>query len=93
MSEENTEVTEGETGEVVEEVAALDICTHYASSYERVCKDSPDLMEILVAPTELKAGKEAFMVFRYGTKRFKASFEQVERVRKPKEAKNGATNG
>jgi len=67
-------------GEVLPEIDAETACTQYAEQ----AATFPETVQIVVPTTVMREGKEAFLVFKYGTKRFKATFEQVNRVRKPK---------
>ena len=67
-------------GEVLEEIDAEIACSEYAKQVVAF----PETMEMVVPTTVAREGKEAFLVFKYGSKRFKATFEEVRRVRKSK---------
>ena len=60
------------------------LCEKYGSQMDRF---PTELVETLAKPTTIRDGKEAFLAFRYGSKRFKITFEQIDRLRIPKEAK------
>jgi ABC-type uncharacterized transport system ATPase subunit len=84
MSKEEVVETEAkETEEEVEEVTALMVAEHYASQVETL----PENIKMLIQPTAIRDGKEAFLVFGYDEKRFKVTFEEVQRVRMPKGVK------
>ena len=68
------------TSDVLSEIDASLACSQYA----REASGQTELVEVIVQPTVLRQGKEAFLVFRYGSKRFKVTFEEMNRVRMPK---------
>ncbi len=72
------------TEEIVlpEEIDAELLCKTYASG---LSKFSPEVLETLAGPVT-HGEREAFVAFRYGTKKFKVTFEQVDRLRLPKGA-------
>lgn len=66
------------------------LCERYGSQLDTLQETLPaGLFETLVTPTTIRDGKEAFLAFRYGTKKYKITFEQVDRLRMPKETKDG----
>jgi hypothetical protein len=42
------------------------------------------ILETLTKPTVIREGKEAFLAFKYGSKKFKVTFEQMDRLRRVK---------
>lgn len=71
---------------VPQETDVTKLCEVFSSQLD---KFKPETVETLAAPTTLRGGKEAFVAFRYGGKKFKVTFEQIDRLRIPKEAKDG----
>ncbi len=66
------------------EVDAGVLCKSYGSQLHEF---PVEILKTLAEPTVIREGKEAFLAFQYGTKKFKVTFEQVDRLRIPKEAK------
>ena len=66
------------------EITVAQLCEHYGSQMETFPNE---LVEVLTPSTTIRDGKEAFLAFRYGTKRYKVTFEQIDRLRIPREAK------
>lgn len=66
------------------EIDVTMLCEQYGSQLD---KFPAGLLKILAKPTAIRGGKEAFLAFRYGSKKFKVTFEQVDRLRIPKEVK------
>lgn len=78
---------DGEKVVVPAEIDVTVLCERYGSQLNRFPED---LVETLAKPTTLRDGKEAFLAFRYGSKKYKVTFEQIDRLRIPKEAKEDA---
>lgn len=72
--------------EVPDEIDVTLLCERYGSGMPTL---PTELAETLIEPTTLPDGRTAIFAFRYGTKKYKVTFEQVDRLRMPKEAKNG----
>lgn len=75
---------DGEEVEIPAEIDVTALCERYGSQMDTF---PSDLVETLAKPTTFRDGKEAFLAFRYGSKKFKVTFEQIDRLRIPKEAK------
>jgi hypothetical protein len=75
---------DGEAVRIAAEIDVTVLCERYGSQMDRFPEG---LVESLAKPTTLRGGKEAFLAFRYGSKKYKVTFEQIDRLRIPKEAK------
>jgi len=84
-AEVEVEVSEGEKVSIPAEIDVAYMCERYGS---KMAEFPADVVEMLAKPTTLRGGKEAFLAFRYGSQKFKVTFEQIDRLRIPKEAKS-----